>query len=306
MTHRQHKKLKDPRGSYEGTRVLLDEFTVVDLRSWQKLADDHDKYHVQLFYHLEGLRRLHHDEILEALQASKPVSLKMNNWARIVGYKYSLDPLSAAGSLVSGGRFNIGRDLNPSQFPEYSALYVAEDHKTAYAEKFGMALSEARDGLSGHELALRTPTSYTYVNISGELNNLFNVGRAANFTEFIEVIKKFKLTDELKALARVIGKSPPLLVADRKMLKGALLDDDWRAWPVQFEIPANSQVIGRLIRDAGYEGIMYPSTKGKGKCVAIFPENFAGSDSYLELADTPPDGAKCIRLDSETWQDLIG
>jgi hypothetical protein len=306
VIHRPRKKLKGPKGDDKGTKVLLDEFTVADLRSWQKLADDYDKYHVQLFYHLEGLRRLHHDEILEALQASKPASLKMNNWARIIGYKYSLDPLSAVGSLVSGGRFNIGRNLNPAQFPEYAALYVAENHKTAYAEKFAVALSEDGAGLSGHEFALRGPTSYTHVNISGELNNLFNVGRAANFTEFIEVIKRFKLTDELKALARKIGKSPPLLVADRKMLKSTLLANDWSGWPTQFEIPANSQVMGRLIRDAGYEGIMYPSTKGNGKCTALFPENFAGSDSYLELADIPPDGAKCIRLDSETWQDLIG
>jgi len=169
-----------------------------------------------------------------------------------------------------------------------------------------VVLSEDGASLSGHEFALRAPASYTYVNISGELNNLFNVGRAANFTEFIDVIKKFKLTDELKVLARKIGRTPPLLVADRKMLKSTLLANDWSGWPTQFEIPANSQVIGRLIRDAGYEGILYPSTKGNGKCVALFPENFAGSDSYLELADTPPDGAKYIRLDSETWQDLIG
>jgi hypothetical protein len=57
--------------------------------------------------------------------------------------------------------------------------------------------------------------------------------------------------------------------------------------------------------DAGFEGVIYPSTKGKGRCVAIFPKNIDGTDSYLQLVDDPPEGASCTRLDSQNWQDLI-
>jgi hypothetical protein len=152
-----------------------------------------------------------------------------------------LEPLSAVGSLFSGSRFNIGKDLNPGQFPPYPALYVAENHETAYAEKFGMTLSEQRDGLSGHELALRKPTSFSSINISGELNNLFDVGRAANFTNFSAIIRKFRIPKELKTLAREVGIKQPWLVTSTSMLKQGLLTNDWRAWPVQLQIPANPQ-----------------------------------------------------------------
>jgi hypothetical protein len=269
------------------------------------MAEGVEEFHVRQYFHLESSRRLNQEELLDALRATKPASINIDRWVRIVDYKYSLEPLSAVGSLFMGGRFNIGRDLNPGQFPPYPALYIAENHQTAYAEKFGLAESEQRDGLSGHELALRKPASYSSINISGVLGNLFDVGRAVNFTKFVAAIKKFKMPNELKALARKVGIKQPWMVSSTSMLKQSLLGDNWKAWPSQFQLPANPQTIGRLIKDAGFEGVLYPSTRGRGKCIAVFPENIAGTDSYLELADDPPDCARCVRLDSENWQELI-
>ena len=299
----KHKKSRGSKGEKEETRYVLDQFTRTDLREWQNLADGLDAHHVSLYYHLEGLRNLHQEEIRKALQVPVSTSLTLNNWARIVGYKYTLAPLSAVGSLRLGGRFNIGTDLNPSQFPPFSALYIAETYETAYAEKFGMTTAENRSGLSGHELALSKPTSFTHISVSGELNNLFDANRNSSFTEFLELINKFRIPGELKASARRVGIKKPLVI-NPTMLKQTLLGNDWRHYPVQYQIPANSQVFARLIKDAGYEGIVYPSTKWKGKCIAIFPENFEGSDSYLKIADTPPKEASCTRLDSKTWQVL--
>lgn len=303
MRKRYNRKQEFP-VSKKGASFQLDRFTEADLRTWKIMASGVNEYHVRLFYHLESLRKLHQSKLREALQASTPVSVELDRWVRIMDYQYSMEPLSTVGSLYSGGRFNIGRDLNPGQFTPYPALYVAENHETAYAEKFGMAISEQRDGLSGHELALRKPTSYTSVNVSGALNNLFDVGRAVNFTKFVAIINKFKMPDELKVLARKVGIKQPWLITKTSMLKQGLLAKDWKAWPSQLQIPANPQVLGRLIMDAGFEGMIYPSTKGKGRCVAIFIENFDGTDSYLQLADAPPKGATCTRLDSQTWRDL--
>jgi len=296
---------REPTVSRKETRFQLDQFSEADLRTWKRMAGGVNEYHVRLFYHLESLRKLHQSKLHEALQASTPVSITLDRWVRIIDYRYSMEPLSAVGSLFSGGRFNIGRDLNPGQFPPYPALYIAENYQTAYAEKFGMTTSEQRDGLPGHELALRKPTSFSSINISGELNNLFDVGRAANFTKFAAIIRNFKMPKELKMLAREVGIKQPWLVTSTAILKQGLLANDWKAWPAQLQIPANPQILGRLIMDAGFEGVIYPSTKGGGKCVAIFPKNFDGADSYLELADAPPEGANCTRLDSQTWRDLV-
>jgi len=61
--------------------------------------------------------------------------------------------------------------------------------------------------------------------------------------------------------------------------------DDWCLWLIKIQLPSNSLIFGRLIMEAGFEGVLYPSVKGKGKCIAIFPENLAGTDSYVELFD---------------------
>jgi len=93
--------------------VELERFTDADLRTWKRQAEDLERYHVQLFFYLEGQRALRHADLCDALRQSAPASIIVDHWARIVDYKYSLQPLSAAGSLVRGGRFNIGNDLNP-------------------------------------------------------------------------------------------------------------------------------------------------------------------------------------------------
>lgn len=69
-------------------------------------------------------------------------------------------------------------------------------------------------------------------------------------------------------------------------------------------IPANPQVFGRLLLDARFEGVVYPSTKGSENCVALFPASFARSESFVEVADEGPPYAGKLRLDSSTWQDI--
>ncbi|MCG8477244.1 MAG: hypothetical protein MI784_17395, partial [Cytophagales bacterium] len=58
--------------------------------------------------------------------------------------------------------------------------------------------------------------------------------------------------------------------------------------------------------DAGFDGIIYASTKGPKACVALFPTNFPGSESHVELADDAPRGTTHTRLDQETWREIAG
>ena len=72
---------------------------------------------------------------------------------------------------------------------------------------------------------------------------------------------------------------------------GAELDDGTlKPWPA---------------RAAGFEAILYRSTKGSGKCLAVFPDLLA-SGSFIELSDQPPTAQTHLRLDDNSADELAG
>lgn len=288
-----------------GDALLLDRFSRIDLETWKQLSESSEAYNVGLYYHLAKLRRLHHEELVAALRVAEPRSLHLSRWNRIVDYQYSLEPLSAAGSLARGGRFNIGRDLDPRVFPPFPALYMGQDYETSYQEKFGAPSIAGADGLTGADLSLRRPGSFTSVGLEGEIQQLFDLTTLAALRPFARIISKFAISAELAALAKRIGIKPPWLVTTPTKLRETLLAPGWRGMPAQFEVPANSQIIGRLLIEAGFEGILYPSSKGKGLCIALFPEVLINSESYVELSDPAPAHLGHRRLDSTTCQALL-
>jgi RES domain-containing protein len=118
------------------------------------MSEGQEAYNVGIFHHLEAARQLHKEQLVAALAGTKHVALKHVAWSRIQDYRYSMTPLSLVGSLMQGGRFNIGNDIDPSQFPAFPALYVAEDYETAYAEK-----AEGAGKATGNSSALAHPHS---------------------------------------------------------------------------------------------------------------------------------------------------
>lgn len=308
MPHKRPRKSKPPKRAQPAkpkAGVELERFTDADLRTWTRQSEDLQRYHVELFFHLEGQRSLRHDDLCDALRQSKPASILVDRWVRIIDYKYSLQPLSAAGSLVRGGRFNIGNDLDPGKYPAFPALYLAADYDTAYAERFGTR-SSVSGHLKGHEYALRTPGSFTSVNLKGQLHNLFDLRNVKNLRQFAEIITEFDLPKELRNLATSAGIKGPLLVKSVAQLKLNLLAHNWRLYPSQYEIPGNPQVFGRLVNEAGFDGILYASTIGPKACIALYPNIFSGSESHVGLADDAPAGATQTRLDRETWREIAG
>lgn len=75
--------------------------------------------------------------------------------------------------------------------------------------------------------------------------------------------------------------------------------------PAQFGLPAAGHTLAELIRSAGFEAILYRSTKGSGRCVAVFPD-MIGANSFVELADASPVEVKYQRLDQSTGDELAG
>jgi len=297
----------NPKGRYGGQSegFVLDQFSQANLQKWNKLSNALDEYHIRLFYHLEGLRESHKDSLIEALCDSGTRSISESSWCRLVSFRYSDDFLSPRGSLINGGRFNMGADLDPRNFSGFPALYMTDGQETAYAEFFGAIESNSSRKISGHEFALQSESSYSMVRLSFEIENVFDLTKSKNLNAFSKVISKFKMTQELRDLGRSIGISASrMLISDAALLKQDLMSSGWRNYPVQYEIPANSQVFGRLLRDAGFEGVIYPSSKGSGKCIAIFTENLEGSDSFIELVDRAPATVKHKKLDSSNWKEL--
>ncbi len=276
---------------------LLDEFSHQDLRTWKRSSELLNEYRVKQFYELESLRELHKPELSEALRKHGQVDISVDGWARIVNFQYSSEPLSTTGSLLHGGRFNIGKDLDPSRFPPFPALYIAERYETAYAERFGSP--PVGSGLQPHELALRDSKSFLNVALTGHVNGLFDLRDKKQLRDFCSIIAKFQMGQELRLLAKRLGMRGPLLVGTPKDLHSSLLGN-WRDMPVQYNLPSNSQVFARFLQQAGYEGVLYPSTRGNGLCVALFPNQLSGSDTHVELADKAPPEVSVTRLDSVT------
>lgn len=243
------------------------------------------------------------EELKDAIRTKATSSYKIEKWCRIVMYKWALEPLSARGSLLSiGGRFNVGNGIDPIRFPVFPALYLADNNETAITEVFGVTQNQE---LSNLDLALASAESYALARIDGELESVIDLREVKSIKPFFDLIKNFKFPKELMARAKAIGIPLPHVVKNHRELWNTLLEIDWRWNPMQCDIPSNSQIFGQIAESAGLSGIVYPSIKGKGNCLAVFVRNFQNESSWLELVDESPDKKIIRRLDSKTCLSLM-
>ena len=299
-----------PQSPGEGELSLteLERFSELSLKQWNESSSTLRTLQTELFFGLELARQQHTSELIEAIRSNCVAGEHFEQWARIVDYRYCLAPLSVAGSLKGdGGRFNIGAGLNPAAFASFPALYIAQDYPTAYREKFGIALEEISRAQGAHkltssELALRSPGSFTHVALRGRLELLLDISELSALQAFAHVLRKFAMPERVRQLARKLGlRSPPTLVRSAAGLQRQLLHPDWRINPVQFGLPSNSQVFGRIAVAAGAHGIRYPSTRQAGTCcMAIYPQNWKSSQSFIEVIDGAPSQASLTRIDGGT------
>ena len=286
----------------------LDRFTQANVESWNALSRDLDELNDVLQFGLEPVRRRRRPDLLGALAREMPVVIDIKNWVRIVSYKHSLTPLSSAGSLTYiGGRFNPGIDLEPNTIEPWPALYLAEDFETAFREKFQRRHAEVVDGLTPQELALNEGGSHSTVLLKGQLTHLFDLRGFSSLNGVARELAKIKMpgrASQLKRKLKIRERELTMARSGRQLFE-MVVNQNWRVLPVQFGLPAPSQILAELICAAGFEGILYSSTKGLGVCVVIFPEQLK-ADSYVELLDSAPAGVKYSRLDSVTAANLSG
>jgi hypothetical protein len=106
----------------------LERFQAASLTKWLDLSRDLDQLAEELYYSIRPDQNRLRESILDALRAAPAKALTLTNWGRMVSYRYSLQPLSSAGSMLKmGGRFNPGAELDPGTMAPFPALYIAAD-----------------------------------------------------------------------------------------------------------------------------------------------------------------------------------
>ena len=230
-------------------------------------------------------------EIIFALNKSA-VPYSFEDWFRLVSTKYSANPLDARGSMenATGGRFNIG-NIKKDLFPAFPALYTANGKDTCVKEVYG-----------GMEMFFSDKRGNSFFRVNGCINTLLDITRKGSLNKFMKVIKKITLSRELKKRANQLELNRSSLQR-MAQLKKDLYDKNWKLAPNIYDIPSVSQIFGQLAKSSGIEGILYQSTRHSktGLCLAVFPENFKNSESYIDLKDCPKN-IKYKRLDLESYQ----
>lgn len=270
------------------------------MRQWQDAGKRLSGLQRTLYFELESLRQRDATRLVDAVRSTTKNNFPIDNWSRVLDYRYSLAPLSIVGSTrLDGGRFNIGAELNPVAFSAFPALYLAEDFQTAFRERFGSNPGIRYAELSGEERALRRVDSFTQVRVRGLVETVLDIGDLAALQPIVEVLKGFALPKVVPQTARKLGlRQAPWLIRSAVSLQRQLLNPNWRMLPSQFDLPANSQVFGRLAAAAGVHGILYPSVRNSQQhCLALFPQNWSSSNSFVEVADRVPEAARLTRID---------
>jgi hypothetical protein len=278
---------------------VLEEFSRASLSQWRAAGKNLERFSQALFFELEKHRALHSSELMDALRASASGPFEFSNWSRLVDYRFANDPLSMEGSLKGdGGRFNIGRTLNPATYTPFPALYVAEDFPAAFRERFGIDKQGRINGLTADELTLRKESSFVSVALNIRVESVLDVGDLDALNSTAAILSRFQIPKSVSALARSLRLKPPGLVRTAPGLQRQLLSPIWRLEPAQYDLPSNSQIFGRLCSAAGIHAILYPSVRdGPKRCLALLPQNWSGSTSFVELIGPVPDSVLVRRLD---------
>lgn len=292
----KRKLVKRPKATAPSRTVLIDIINPHTIRKDKEFGDQLAKLEWELFASLAHQRSLLGDQLNQWVQGSATANFAFKDWRRIVTWKYTNEPLSLEGSLSSiGGRFNIGR-LDPNRFPEFPSLYIADSEKTAYLEKFGHSPDP---GISPEDLALANKLSYTSVTLSGQIDEYLDLRKHETLQGFVDLTRHFKIPPSVQSLAKKIGRKALAVATSSEGLYHSMMDPNWRIHP-QLDVPSNSQILGQIVYQAGLHGIIYPSTKNDdGVCLALFPQNFRYSGSYVELTGEIPSTVNVKRYDRE-------
>lgn len=256
-----------------------------------EILSQHKEFYFDEYNYYFNEREKVKREITVALNG-KTISRSFKNWFRLISTKYITNPLSCKGSIenATGGRFNVGK-IKAGRFPVFPALYLGNDKETCIKEVY-----------AGMEQFYSSSTGDSFFSVNGYINSVLDVTQKGSLDKFVQVIKTIILSKALQKRAKQLSLKIES-IKNVTQLKKHIYDKNWKKAPNIFDIPAIPQIFGQLVKDAGIEATLYKSTKKSrtGLCLAVFPENFKNSESYLNLEDCPK-SIKNKRMDSETYE----
>lgn len=167
----------------------------------------------------------------------------------------------------------------------------------------GLTSQYMRSGLTARELGLCSENGLAWVSVAGSVNNIFDLTTPSNLKAFTDVIASFHLSARVRQLERRMGLAPMKVITDSTQLHTTFMAEEWRQYPVMWNTPANPQLIGHLLTQAGFEGVLYSSTRTGKRSVALFTRQFRNSSSVVSVKNPPPT-ATCCELSATTFEDL--
>ncbi|MFA6029781.1 MAG: RES family NAD+ phosphorylase [Elusimicrobiota bacterium] len=240
------------------------------------------------------------DCLSAALLEASGEDYEFHRWQRVVKLKYGLRPLSVAGSLKDpGGRFNIG-DIDQSRYQAFPALYLAGDRATALQETFGKEAVGGDDQLS---FALTRPDSIVAVSISGKIDSVLDLNKPERLERFVDLIRTFEISEHLRKRAQALRVTLPCLITSVEDLIRGVLAPNWRLDSMGLDVPSPCQILGQMVANAGIAGILFPSKYSGVGCLAVYPQNFKETESWVQLDDEAPAEMAIRRIDADVWEE---
>jgi len=141
--------------------------------------------------------------------------------------------------------------------------------------------------------------------LKGKIEKLFDLTKVKNLSALTEIIKNFPFPSSIEKEAKNLGFKPQQLTTTPVRLLKSIMADDWSYLPTQHEIPSISQIFAKLVRSAGFSGILYKSVREDGDCIALFVDKLTKSNSFLEIQGKAPLKSTITRLDQSNSKKVI-
>ena len=301
--HRPRRLIPPPPRRKRVVRSVTVTFNLEGLLKEAKYAEEARRYLWDYDSAMAYERSRISEKIRSALMDASEGPFEFQDWQRVVKWRYSLSPLSPAGSLKSegGGRFNYS-EFNPTKFPPFPALYLAEKRETAMCETLGQSPAEA-GALNPFELALTNAQSVSIVSVRGRMDTIIDLRHMDRLKGLVELIKDFKIPQHVIDQGTALGQKVPPVVSTLEQLRATLTEYNWRWMPILGDVPASCQNFGQMVMQAGISGILYESKLDGGLCLAGFPQNF--QSSFVEIQDAGPEGIVAKRLDANSLEQVL-
>jgi hypothetical protein len=159
--------------------------------------------------------------------------------------------------------------------------------ETGLREMQGLTREDSRAGLTASELNLCAANGVAWIAVSGETYNIFDLTHARNLELFADVIANFKVSKAVRDAEKKLAALPLRLIATATELRDSFMLESWREFPSMLNTPANSQLFGHLLCLAGFEGVLFSSTRTGNRNLALFTRQLKNSASVVRVLNPP-------------------